>query len=109
MFGFEGQTRADQRLVDETQTLAIQQLLLLEWCGPGEADARLELTQMLDEADACGRQLQKGQPLSPEEHDGLLEIRRFLRARRAKAMHTAKVLMVAPDAGDPPCRLVRSR
>jgi hypothetical protein len=109
MFGFQGQARADQRLVDETQTLAIQQLLLLEWCGPEQSDVRLKLIQMLDEADACGRLLQKGQPLSPEEHEGLLEIRRFLRARRAKAMHTATVPMVTPNAGDPPCRLVRSR
>ena len=109
MFGSHGRARADQNLVDETQTLAIQQLLLLDWCGHEEREVRLELLQMLDEADSCGRLLQKGQPLSPEEHHGLLEIRRFLRARRAKAVHTAKVPTAPPCAGDPPCRLVRSR
>lgn len=92
--------------------MAIQQLLLLEWRGIPEGDApdaRLHLIEMLDEADACGRLLQKGLLLGPEEEAGLTEIRRLLRARRARAVHIATMPPARPRADIPPCRLIRSR
>ena len=113
MLGIRKHTRSDhQHLVDQTRTIAIQQLLLLEWSGseggPG-GEGRLALLEMLDEADACGRLLQKGQLLSPDEYEGLTRIRRLLRARRAQAVHISPMPPVKPRADIPPCRLVRSR
>jgi hypothetical protein len=106
-------TRSDQQhLVDETRTMAIQQLLMLEWRGLDEEanrEARRSLFDMLDEADACGRLLQKEQLLSPEEQAGLQKIRSLLRARRAQAVHIATMPPVRTRADNPPCRLVRSR
>lgn len=92
--------------------MAIQQLLLLEWRGLAEGEARelrLRLIEMLDEADACGRLLQKGLQLAPEEEAGLAEIRRLLRARRARAVHLATMPPARPRTDIPPCRLIRSR
>ena len=112
MLVFSNRTRLNQQeLVDETRTMAIQQLLMLEWRGLDEAAARetrQSLFEMLDEADAFGRLLHRTE-LSPEEYNGLLEIRRLLRARRAQAVHIATMPPARPRADIPPCRLVRSR